>query len=261
MSLPNGSWNASLARQHEADDPELDRSHEPGSGHEVEAPLDGGRHPLAEDEQPKREAADDEREPEEVAPLHDVLGCRRPGRPVRLGRRRRLHADAERVDAREHVTVVRRHVPAHRVGALRERAQRDGRDSAAVRRVRRADGDGLAGGRANVDPVRQDVHALVELQRDRRRRLREPRAVGRRPLEQVCVASADAGSARATRLAAASALALIGLRRAARGARRSARRSGRRRGRTAKTRIMNANPALKAGECGRRARACDQPRR
>ena len=65
-----------------------------------------------------------EREREEVQPAHDVLGPRRAARAVRLGRRQRRHAHAERPHARDDVRVGRERVPADRVRARRAAAGR-----------------------------------------------------------------------------------------------------------------------------------------
>src|SRR5205823_12785348 len=83
----------------------------------VEAALGTRRERAADDEKPESEPAEEKREREEVGPADEVLRSGRPGRAVRLGRWRRGEPDAERVDARDDVSVRRHGVPAHRVEA------------------------------------------------------------------------------------------------------------------------------------------------
>ena len=73
------------------------------------------RQRLAEHEQPETDRPDDERERDEERPAGGVVRPVRPRRAVGLGRRRRRHADAERVDAGARVAVRRRRPPADRV--------------------------------------------------------------------------------------------------------------------------------------------------
>ena len=170
--------------ENEPEDAELDAADHPGPDDPVEAPLERRVRSPAQHEQPEREPAHEQRQPQEVAPLGDVLELRRASGSVRLGRRRRLDADPERVDARDHVTLVRRDVPAHRVGALGQLAQRNDHLAAAIRRVRRAGRHDLAGRGPDVDRVRERVDRLVELERHRSRSSGESGAVGRHALEQ-----------------------------------------------------------------------------
>ena len=82
----NGSWSASSARSRNATIPTSSAATTPIAGDAVEAPLRLGRRVAAQHEQPEAEPADQQREAEEVEPADDVLGRRRPGRAVRVGR-------------------------------------------------------------------------------------------------------------------------------------------------------------------------------
>src|SRR5205085_12077649 len=96
-----------LGAEQERRDPDLKRRDGSDSGQEVEALLSPRRQRSAQDEDAKSEPSDEQREREEVRPADDVLGCRGPRRSVRLGRRWRGIADAEREDAGDDVAVTR----------------------------------------------------------------------------------------------------------------------------------------------------------
>ena len=157
-----------LRAQEERDDADLEHRDDAEPRHLVEARLRARGQRAAHDQQPEAEAADQQHEREEVRPAHDVLGARRAGRAVRLRRRRRRDADAERPDARDDVPVGRDGVPAHGVRAARKRPQ-PRRHHVRVGAVPRDAGDDRPGCRLDDDRVRQRLHALVEAHPDRPR--------------------------------------------------------------------------------------------
>src|SRR5207244_2901108 len=87
-----------LGPEQEGGDPDLEHADRADPGDDVEAALGGARQGAADDEEAEAHATDEEREREEVRPADDVLGPRRPGRAVGLGRRRRRVPDAEGED-------------------------------------------------------------------------------------------------------------------------------------------------------------------
>ena len=112
--------------------------------------------------------------------------------------RRRAHADAERVDARDDVAVRRDDAPAHRVAAARQ--PRDGRvDRPLVGARARLAARGAARSRRNADRVRQRVDALVEVQPHELRRALDPRPVRGLGLRQRRVRRGRPPAARARR--------------------------------------------------------------
>ena len=113
--------------QQEGEDPELDAGDDSQGCDQVEASLQRGRRPPADHQQAEGEPADEQREPEEVAPADDVLVPGRARGAIRLRGRRRHDPHPERVDPRDDVALQRGHVPAHRVGAGRQPLQRSRR--------------------------------------------------------------------------------------------------------------------------------------
>ena len=100
---------------HEPDDPGIDGGDRAERPEQVDAPLDARVDGPRQDEQPDADDADEQRERGEERPARDVVAPRHPGRADRLGRRRRVDADAEGEDAGSDVPVGGELAPAHGV--------------------------------------------------------------------------------------------------------------------------------------------------
>ena len=173
-----------LRAEQERDDPDLEHRDRAGSGDPVEPPLRAQGQLAGNDEQAEADAADEQREGEEVQPPHDVLRRRRPLRAHRVGDERRRNADAEGVDARDDVPVVRESLPPDRVRPARETSH--GRHERVLRRVHaRREREVPAVEREHDHGVRQELHRLVEAQHDRVRRPLDALPVRRRLADEA----------------------------------------------------------------------------
>ena len=132
------------------------------------------RQRLAEHEQPETDRPDDERERDEERPAGGVVRPVRPRRAVGLGRRRRRHADTERVDAGARVAVRRRRPPADRVCLPPLQPGERRADDPSVGGADRGTRDLAPGGGVDLDRAGGDRDRLVEAEDDGPGRSVEP---------------------------------------------------------------------------------------